>query len=83
MFSIEHAFDCTVVTLLDEGKPHLQEDVIVNSFEDCVTVEQYDPRLDQMVRITLSIEQAQDLMAAVSLPEGMYSRVSSGIELRK
>lgn len=42
MFSIEHEFDSTVVTLVDEGEGPLQEDVIVNGFEECITVEQYD-----------------------------------------
>lgn len=74
MFSIEHEFDATVVTLVDEGAAHLQEDVIVSTFEDCVTVEQYDPRRDSVVRITLSITQMKDLIAAASLPEGVYSR---------
>ncbi len=46
MFTIEHEFDATVVTLVDEGAPHLQEDVTIQSFEDCVTVEQIDPRTD-------------------------------------
>ena len=45
MFSIEHEFDATVVTLVDEGSSYLQEDVIVMGFEDCITVEQYDPRI--------------------------------------
>ena len=29
MFSIEHTFDATIVTLVDEGAGHLQEDIIV------------------------------------------------------
>ena len=74
MFSIEHEFDATVVTLVDEGKPYLQEDVIVSTFEDCVTVEQYDPRTDSMNKITLSMTQMRDLAAAISLPEGVYTR---------
>lgn len=74
MFSIEHDFDATVVTLVDEGAAYLQEDVIVSSFEDCITVEQYDPREDRVHKITLSISQMRDLGAALSLPEGVYSR---------
>ena len=41
MFTIEHEFDSTVITLVDEGQAPLQEDVVVNGFEECVTVEQY------------------------------------------
>ncbi|SLN23062.1 hypothetical protein ROJ8625_00914 [Roseivivax jejudonensis] len=77
MFSVEHDFDATVVTLVDEGAAPLQEDVIVNSFEECITVEQYDPRTDSVSRITLSISQMRDLAAAIQLPEGVYSRTKS------
>ena len=50
----------------------LQEDVVVNSFAECVTVEQYDPRTDSVVKVTLSPEQLRDLAAALDLPEGVY-----------
>ncbi|WP_323767378.1 hypothetical protein [Antarctobacter sp.] len=74
MFSVEHDFDATVVTLVDEGKAPLKEDVVISSFEECVTVEQYDPRTDRVEKITLSISQMHDLVAAVSMPEGVYRR---------
>jgi hypothetical protein len=72
MFTIEHEFDATVITLVDEGAPNLQEDVTIQSFEDCVTVEQLDQRTDQVQKITLSIAQLRDLSAALNLPEGVY-----------
>ena len=72
MFSIEHEFDSTVVTLVDEKGAHLQEDVVINLFEDCITIEQYDERSDRMQKITLSIDMAEDLAAALDLPEGVY-----------
>ena len=72
MFSIEHEFDSTVVTLVDEGKTHLQEDVTINLFEDCITLEQLDLRTETVQKITLSIAQAEDLAAALDLPEGVY-----------
>lgn len=74
MFSIEHDFDATVITLVDEGEPPLQEDVVVLAFEDCVAVEQLDLRTDEVVRITLSPAQVKDLVAALNLPEGVYRR---------
>ncbi|HMB14208.1 MAG TPA: hypothetical protein VKN37_09385 [Roseovarius sp.] len=74
MFSIEHDFDATVITLVDEGPAPLGEDVIVNAFEECVTVEQYDPRTDTLHKITLSMSQLRDLGAALDLPEGVYIR---------
>ena len=73
MFSIEHEFDATVVTLIDEGSTPLQEDVTINAFEECVTIEQLDPRTDRVQKVTLSITQLQDLGAALNLPEGVYS----------
>ncbi|SHI58145.1 hypothetical protein [Wenxinia saemankumensis] len=72
MFSIEHDFDATVITLVDEGAAPLKEDVTICAFEDCITLEQLDPRTDQVVTITLSIAQARDLGAALNLPEGIY-----------
>lgn len=75
MFTIEHEFDSTVITLVDEGKPHLTEDVIINAFSECVTIEQFDPRTHSTHRITLSPEQLQDLAAALDLPEGVYRLV--------
>jgi hypothetical protein len=72
MFTIEHDFDATVITLVDEGSPNLQEDVVLQAFEDCVTVEQYDARTDSMCKITLSMAQVRELAAALNLPEGVY-----------
>ncbi|WP_172331082.1 hypothetical protein [Mangrovicoccus sp. HB161399] len=72
MFTIEHDFDATVVTLVDEGQTHLQEDVIVSALDDCVTISQYDPVRRQENLITLSMAQISDLRAALDLPEGMY-----------
>jgi hypothetical protein len=72
MFTIEHDFDATVITLIDEGPPHLQEDVTINAFEDCVTIEQLNSRTERVEKITLSMVQLQDLTAALDLPEGAY-----------
>lgn len=73
MFTIEHDFDATVITLVDEGGPPLLEDVIIQAFEDCVTIEQIDPRTEVAQRITLSLRQVKELSAALNLPEGVYS----------
>jgi len=72
MFTIEHEFDATVITLVDEGEAPLQEDVTINSFAECVTLEQLDPRGGAVQKITLSPEQLRDLAAALDLPEGIY-----------
>ena len=72
MFTIEHEFDATVVTLVDEGAALLQEDLTIAAFAECVTLEQLDPRTDRVQRITLSESQLRDLAAALDLPEGIY-----------
>ena len=72
MFTIEHEFDATVITRVDEGAVHLQEDVIIEAYEECVIIQQVDPETDEPLRITLSMQQARDLAAALNLPEGVY-----------
>lgn len=74
MFTIEHEFDATVITLVDEGDRDmpLQEDVIIEAFEDCVVIRQIDEMTDEPQIITLSMAQLQDLAAALDLPEGSY-----------
>ena len=78
MFTIEHEFDATVVTLIDEGEAPLQEDVTLNAFGSCVTIEQVNPRTEQVQRITLSLSQLRDLEAALDLPEGSYKIKEEG-----
>ena len=73
MFTIEHEFDASVITLVDEGDAlPLREDVTVQAFDSEITIEQWDPRTDQVARITLSPAQLRDLTAALNLPEGIY-----------
>ena len=72
MFTIEHEFDATVVTLVDEEGPTLREDVVISGFDDCVTVTQIDARTDLPITITLSLSQLRDLSMALDLPEGSY-----------
>ena len=72
MFTIEHDFDATVITLIDEGNVALQEDVTILAYEDCVVVEQLDTITQEPVRVRLSFSQLADLAAALNLPEGSY-----------
>ena len=72
MFTIEHEFDATVITLIDEGSPALQEDITISAFDDCVTLEQLHPITQDPMVITLSTVQLRDLAAALNLPEGSY-----------
>lgn len=78
MFSIEHDFDATIITLVDDSARPLSEDITVQAFDDCVTVEQYDPRRDDTIRITFTQAQIRDLAAALNLPEGVYRRAKTG-----
>jgi hypothetical protein len=78
MFTIEHEFDATVITLIDEGGPSLADDVTITAFEDCVTLEQLGPRSGAPVVVTLSMVQVKDLLAALNLPEGSYRLVRDG-----
>lgn len=72
MFTIEHEFDATLITLVDEGDTPLKEDVTVQAFAEQITFEQWDPRTDRVERIVLSPQQLRDLTAALNLPEGIY-----------
>ncbi|RLL71434.1 hypothetical protein [Paenirhodobacter hankyongi] len=75
MFTIEHEFDATVITLVDEGddpRDYLQEDITIQSFEDCVVLEQVDDQTEAVHRIVFSHAQLRELAAALNLPEGVY-----------
>lgn len=72
MFTIEHEFDATVITLVDDGRAPLQEDVVVHATESVILLNQYDARTDQILTVRLSPEQWRDLNAALNLPEGLY-----------
>jgi hypothetical protein len=74
MFTIEHDFDATTITLVDDGERPLKEDVTIHAFDDGAVVEQFDARSGQIVRVTLSTAMLRDLAAAMNLPEGTYAR---------
>lgn len=75
MFTIEHEFDATVITLIDEAEPGtrpLNEDVVILGFDDRVVLEQIGPNGDDVMRVVLSMEQLSELRLALNLPEGNY-----------
>lgn len=72
MFTTEHHFDYTLITLVDYGSPLLREDVQINSYEDRVVIRQYNEDRDDYDEITLSVNQLKDLKAALALPEGAF-----------
>lgn len=75
MFTIEHEFDATVITLIDDAngahRP-LMEDVVITAFDDRVTLTQPDADGHDVATITLSAQQLAELRAALNLPEGNY-----------
>lgn len=81
MFTIEHDFDATTITLVDDGEnAPSQEDVTIHTFDDRVSVQQWDPRTDHVEKITLSMAQVHDLLAALNLPEGIYQRTADSLK---
>lgn len=77
MFTIEHEFDASVITLVDDNATPVTEDITITCFDDSVTVEQHDPRSGNMAKVTFTMSQIQDLRAALNLPEGAYIRRAS------
>lgn len=72
MFTIDHEFDATVVTLIDDGEAPLQDDVTISAFASVITLDQFDPRTGNTNTVCLSMAQLRDLQAALDLPEGSY-----------
>ncbi len=75
MFTIEHEFDATVITLIDEaheGTRPLEEDITILNFEDRIILEQPSNDGARVERITFSLHQLEELRAALNLPEGNY-----------
>lgn len=74
MFTIEHEFNATVITLIDDVAARREEDVRIALQEDKTIIEQVDKKTGAVKRITLSEAQLSDLVASVNLPEGAYSK---------
>ena len=71
----EPIIDATVITLIDETGPNtrpLNEDVVIQTFDDRVIVEQMDPDGTQVARVVLTLHQLAELRLALNLPEGNY-----------
>ena len=77
MFTIEHEFDASVITLVDDTAAPGSEDITVTFFDDSVTLEQADARTGEVRRISFTMNQIEDLRAALDLPEGAYQRQST------
>jgi hypothetical protein len=80
MFTIEHQFDATVITLIDEGDEPLHEDVVIEAHDGGVSLTQVDPDTDEVSVVHLSMHQLKELRAALDLPEGIY-RLPTGASI--
>ena len=80
MFTIEHQFDATVITLIDEGDDPLHEDVVIEAHDAGVSLTQVDPDTDEVSVVHLSMHQLKELRAALDLPEGIY-RLPTGASI--
>ena len=70
MFSIEHEFENTTVTILDDGGE--QEDVAVILFDDLVYIRQYVEDTDLASIVTMTPRMFEELVAAWNESEGSY-----------
>lgn len=78
MFTIEHEYDASVITLIDEGEAPLNEDVVIVSHDDGISISQVDPDTDDLMVVTLSMRQIEELRVALNLPEGVYRLPQKG-----
>jgi hypothetical protein len=70
MITIEHQFDVTTITILDEEGNH--DDLIVEFDEHSVLFRQWSDQNEDYDLIEISEEQFRSLIAALDLPEGAY-----------
>jgi hypothetical protein len=70
MFSVEHEFDNTTVTILDDSGE--QEDVAVILFDDVVYIRQYVEDTDLASIITMTPKMFAEMIEAYNRGEGSY-----------
>ena len=70
MFSVEHEFDITTITVLDDSGE--EEDVAVILFDDVVYIRQYLADTDAAAIIQLTPKMFTELMAAWNSADGSY-----------
>ena len=70
MFSVEHDFDNTTVTVLDDGGE--QEDVAVILFDDLVYIRQYVEDTDLASVVTMTPKMFAEMIEAYNRGEGSF-----------
>lgn len=70
MFSVEHEFDSTTITVLDDSGE--QEDVAVILFDDVIYIRQFVEDTDLASIVTLSPQMFEELVEAYNRGEGSF-----------
>lgn len=70
MFSVEHEFDSTTITVLDDSGD--EEDVAVILFDDVVYIRQYLADTDAAAIVSMTPKMFTEIMAAWNSAEGSY-----------
>ena len=70
MFTVEHEFDSTLITTLDNTGE--QGDVEVHLDEQSVFIRQWCEEMQVFDLIEMSMQQLKDIVAALNSPEGAY-----------
>lgn len=70
MYTVEHEFDATIITVLDEAG--IYEDVEVVLDEETVYMRQWDEDLGKYEMLILSYQQFLDIAASLHSKEGMF-----------
>lgn len=70
MFSVEHEFDNTTITVLDDSGE--QEDVAVVLFDDVVYIRQYVEDTDLASVVTLTPKMFAEMIEAYNRGEGSF-----------
>jgi hypothetical protein len=70
MLTIEHEYDYTVVTLLDNTGVY--EDLEVEFDEHGLVFRQWNEQLETFDLIQITTDQFRELLTALDLPEGAY-----------
>lgn len=72
MYTVEHDFDETRITILDDSGDIESEDVEVILADDHVCIRQWDTELDMPSLVIFSAAMWDELLCAINSPEGAY-----------
>jgi len=70
MLTVEHDYDYTVITTLDETASYEDVEVVID--DATVFIAQYVEETSSRQVLELSYQQLIDIMMAIDLPEGAY-----------